>query len=176
MSALQSQLSNLPPTVLLVGLVVLVATGLAATEIVAEDQQRVVTVFGRYWRRLGPGVHLVPPFVATTHPVDLRSSDVTVRVEAPTADGAAVSATVTVRVAVEDPKAVFQADWDAETATSEAATGATRRALGAFDAGALTEERGRLAELVADGVREPLAEHGLRVEGVEVDALYAADQ
>lgn len=176
MTAVLQHLPDVSPTVAVVVVGALLAAVIASVEIVPEDQRRVVTVFGRYWRTLDRGFHVVPPFVTTTHPIDLRSRDVTVRVDAPTADGTAVSATVTVHVAVEDAETAFLADEDPVTVTEERAPAATRDALATFDVDELAADRSQLAEQVYEELHASLAEAGLRIERVEANSLYQAEQ
>ena len=157
---------------LVVGLVLLlvaIAAVSSAVEIVEAYERRALTVLGEYRELLGPGLHVVPPFVARTYAFDMRTLTFDVpRQEAITQDNSPVTADAVVYIRVMDAKRAFLEVEDYRRAVSNLAQTTLRAAIGDMELDDTLSRRDRINEKIRRELEGPTDEWGIRVESVEV--------
>ncbi len=90
------------------GLLLLVAIALSSITIVKAHQTAALTVFGKYRGHLEPGVHVVPPLVSETYPIEMRTQrHRTPELEAVNQEKTRFVAVVKTTFTVSDPETVF---------------------------------------------------------------------
>lgn len=154
-------------------LVVVGVTLYSAVEIVDAHEQKALTVSGEYRRLLESGLHVVPPFVATTESIDMRTQQATLTVEATTADDHAVTVGVAVDVAVTDAERVYLETDDYRRDLLEAVEASLERAVGEVDEAELLADPEAVADRVRLTVERRTAGWGIEVEDVEMTTIDA---
>ncbi|PSQ00050.1 phosphoesterase [Halobacteriales archaeon QS_5_70_17] len=153
----------------LVVLTVAVAAVVDAVEIVQAYEKRALTVFGAHRGLLGPGLHLVPPFVSRTYQFDMRTETLDVpRQEAITRDNSPVTADAVVYIRVVDAERAFLGVDDYRRATSYLAQTTLRAVLGDMELDDTLSRREEINGRIHRELDEPTDEWGVRVEAVEV--------
>jgi len=153
----------------LVLLLVAIAAVSSAVEIVEAYERRALTVLGEYRELLGPGLHVVPPFVARTYAFDMRTLTFDVpRQEAITQDNSPVTADAVVYIRVMDAKRAFLEVEDYQRAVSNLAQTTLRAAIGDMELDDTLSRRDRINEKIRRELEGPTDEWGIRVESVEV--------
>ena len=153
----------------LVLLLVAIAAVSSAVEIVEAYERRALTVLGEYRELLGPGLHVVPPFVARTYAFDMRTLTFDVpRQEAITQDNSPVTADAVVYIRVMDAKRAFLEVEDYQRAVSNLAQTTLRAAIGDMELDDTLSQRDRINEKIRRELEGPTDEWGIRVESVEV--------
>jgi len=160
------------PTVDLV-LVGLLLSGIAALvdaiEIVEAYERCALTVFGADEGLLGPGIHLVPPFVSRTYPFDMRTETLDVpRQEAITRDNSPVTADAVVYIRVKDATMAFLGVDDYRRATSLLAQTSLRAVIGDMELDETLSRREEINRHIREGLDAPTDDWGVEVEAVEV--------
>jgi regulator of protease activity HflC (stomatin/prohibitin superfamily) len=150
-------------------LAVAIAGVASAVEIVQAYENRALTVFGEYRKLLGPGLHIIPPFVSRTYRFDLRTQTLDVpRQEAITRDNSPVTANAVVYIRVMDAKRAFLGVDHYRRATSLLAQTTLRAVLGDLELDDTLSRREEINARIRDDLDEPTDEWGVRIEAVEV--------
>jgi regulator of protease activity HflC (stomatin/prohibitin superfamily) len=150
-------------------LLIVIAAVTSAVEIVEAYEKRALTVLGDYRELLGPGLHVVPPFVTRTYRFDMRTQTFDVpRQEAITADNSPVTADAVVYIKVMDAKRAFLEVENYKRAVSNLAQTTLRAAIGDMQLDNTLSKRDRINEKIRRELEGPTDEWGIRVEAVEV--------
>ena len=146
-----------------------IAAVLDAIEIVQAYEMRALTVFGADEGLLGPGLHLVPPFVSRTYEFDMRTETLDVpRQEAITRDNSPVTADAVVYIRVMDAKKAFLGVDDYRRATSLLAQTSLRAVIGDMELDETLSKREEINSRIRRELDAPTDAWGVEVEAVEV--------
>lgn len=163
--------------VILGGGLLLVVVGIvvySSIELVTAYEKKALAVNGEYRRMLEPGVHVVPPFVATTASIDMRTQRATATVDATTADDATVTVTAAVDAAVTDAERAYRETDDYRRDVLAAAEASLQRAVEDVDSDVLAGEPGEVAERTELAMQRRTAGWGLDIEAVAVTGVEGA--
>jgi regulator of protease activity HflC (stomatin/prohibitin superfamily) len=132
---------------------------------------------GRFVRRLGPGTHLLLPFMDEVTTVDLRRRIATVAgQEVLSADGVGIKINVAVGYEVADPERAVHAAQSFEVSLHVAVQLALRAAVAAEPIDALLARRIDLGRRLAEAVAPEVEALGLRLHAAEVkDVMFPGE-
>nr|WP_284033209.1 SPFH domain-containing protein [Halobaculum sp. DT31] len=153
-------------------LVLALATLVSSVEIVQAYEKRALTVFGANRGLLGPGLHLIPPFVSRTYQFDTRVETIDVPTqEAITEDNSPVTADAVVYVRVVDAERAFLQVDDYRRATALLAQTNLRAAIGDMHLDETLSRREEINRRIREGLQGPTDDWGVNVEMVEVQEV-----
>ncbi|WP_284012944.1 SPFH domain-containing protein [Halobaculum litoreum] len=153
-------------------LVLALVTLVSSVEIVQAYEKRALTVFGANRGLLGPGLHLIPPFVSRTYQFDTRVETIDVPTqEAITEDNSPVTADAVVYVRVVDAERAFLEVDDYRRATALLAQTNLRAAIGDMHLDETLSRRDEINRRIREGLQGPTDDWGVQVEMVEVQEV-----
>ncbi|WP_330633200.1 SPFH domain-containing protein [Halocatena halophila] len=154
-------------------LLVLIVVVYQSIETVPAHEKYVLTVFNKYRKLLEPGVNFVPPFVSSTHPIDMRTQTLDIAPqEVITRDNSPVTVDAIVYYKVIDAKKVFLEVGDHERAVSHLSQTALRIVFGDIDLDealdGMPSKRREINIELRNELDEGTDKLGLRIEFAEV--------
>lgn len=152
---------------LLIGLAIVTVASMV--EIVDATEQRALTILGEFRGLLSPGIHVIPPFVSSTHRFDMRTQTLDVpRQEAITRDNSPVRADAVIYIRVMDAKKAYLEVDNYKLAVSNLAQTTLRAVLGDMDLDDTLKKREEINHRIHHEIDEATDQWGIRVEAVEV--------
>jgi len=156
-----------------IGFLILVAVTLSSVTIVKAHQTAALTVFGSYRGHLDPGVHVVPPFVSKTHPIEMRTqTHRTPELEAVNREKTRFVAVVKTIFTVSDPETVFfeLEDYQKQLSAHIQTTVCTVLSETAYEANE-RPDAGLLATAIQARLEEQATDWGIEIVDTEFETL-----
>ena len=152
----------------LLGLIAAAYT-LSSLRIIKQYERGVSFFLGRYWNTKGPGLKLLPTFIAHMHRVSLR----VVAVDIPpqdviTRDNVSVKVNAVLYMRVKDPAAAIIQVENYLYATSQLAQTTLRSVLGEHELDSLLSEREKINDTLREIIDKRTLDWGIEVTAVEV--------
>ncbi len=144
----------------------------SAVEIVGPYEKRALVVLGSFRKLLGPGIHVIPPFVSQTYQFDMRTHMLDVpKQEAITQDNSPLMADAVIYVRVTDAKKAYLEVDDYRRAVSNLGQTTLRAVLGDMSLDETLSRREEINARIREEIDPPTDEWGVHVESVEVQEV-----
>lgn len=137
--------------------------------IVRPYEKKALTVFGDFWRTLGPGINFVPPFVSHLHTYDMREQTINVpEQDVITKDNAPVTADAVIYTKIQNVERTFLEIEDHRRAVQNLSQTSLRAVIGNMDLDDTLNRRSELNTRIQEELAEPTDNWGISVERVEI--------
>jgi regulator of protease activity HflC (stomatin/prohibitin superfamily) len=165
-------LGYLVATILLFGLIVVIALLTRSVKIAKEYQRGVVFRLGRYTGIKGPGLFTINPVLESVNIINMRTRTVDVEPqEAITKDSVTVKVNAVLYYKIKDPGKAVIAVTNYQKAINQAALTTLRNIIGQNELDDLLKERNRINETLRSIIDEVSDPWGIEVEMVEIKAV-----
>lgn len=149
--------------------VLLLSALISSFTIVRPYEKKALTVFGDYWRTLGPGINFVPPFVSNLHAYDMREQTINVpEQDVITKDNAPVTADAVIYTKIQNVERTFLEIEDHRRAVQNLSQTSLRAVIGNMNLDDTLNRRSELNTRIQEELAEPTDNWGISVERVEI--------
>lgn len=155
--------------IILILVVIIVIAALSGLKQINEYERGVVYTLGHYTGMMGPGLHVVWPFIQVVRKIDIRTKAEDVpKQETITRDNVSCKMNAVIYYRIVDPSKAINEVENVYQATSQLAQTTMRRIAGEVTLDELLSSREKIAEKILESVEHAASNWGVDVQSVEL--------